>query len=58
MKFIMNNAATQMENPLCFYMAGLVEVEVRLSEDSLIRKPIESLCLIKEDVVEVNLTPV
>ena len=48
MKFIMSNAEIQMENQLFFCMAVLVEVEVSLLEDSLILKPIESLCLIKE----------
>jgi proline iminopeptidase len=54
MKFIMSNVATQMGNLLSFYMVVLVEVEVKLSEDSLIRRLIELLCLIKEDVAEVK----
>ena len=48
----------RLENLLSFCMAVLVEVEVKLSEDSLIRRPIESLCLIKEDVAEASLMPV
>ena len=58
MKFIMSNVATQMGNLLSFYMVVLVEVEVKLSEDSLIRRLIELLYLIKEDVVEASLMPV
>ena len=55
MKFIMSNAATQMENLLSFYMVGLGEVEAKLLEDSLIPMPIGSVCLIKEDVAEASL---
>ena len=58
MKFIISNVATQMGNLLSFCMVVLVEVEAKLSEDSLIRRLIELLCLIKEDVAEVNLMPV
>ena len=42
-------------NLLSFYMAGQVEEAAKLLEGSSTLRPIESLCLTKEDAAEANL---